>query len=277
MRVDSHQHFWLYDPQEYGWIQDHMSVLRRDFLPGDLEPLLDRFDLDGSVAVQARQSLEETRWLLELARDAGRILGVVGWVDLRSPRVDEHLEEFADEALLKGVRHIVQDEPDDRFVMRDDFRRGIGRLREYDLVYDLLTYPKQLAAACELVEAHPGQPFVLDHVSKPDIKAGGTEGWAENIRRLARSENVACKVSGMVTEAAWHGWSHDTFFEYLDVVCDAFGPERLMFGSDWPVCLLSSEYASAYGVALAWARRLSEDEQEQVFGGTAVRIYDLHV
>src|SRR6201993_851298 len=217
MRVDAHQHFWKYNPTEYEWIDDSMAAIRRDFLPEDLEPELERNEFQGSVAVQVRQTLEETRWLLELAERSPKILGVVGWVDLRSPDVRSQLSQFTRNPKLVGIRHIVQAEPDDRFLLRADFLRGIGLLEEFDVAYDILIYTKHLPVAAEFVERFPKQRFVLDHLAKPAIKIQEVESWAAGIRRLAVFPNVFCKLSGLVTEADWQRWKPEDFTPYLDI------------------------------------------------------------
>src|SRR5947207_4070643 len=234
MRIDSHQHFWRYNASEYGWIDDSMSCLRRDFLPENLKVELDAAGFDGAVAVQARQTLEETRWLLDLAASSSHVLGVVGWVDLRSPDVRSQLAEFAGNPKFLGVRHIVQSEPDDRFLLQPDFLRGIAMLEEFNLTYDILIYPRHLRVAAEFVRRFPQQRFVLDHLAKPSIKSRKLQPWENDVRELARSPNVFCKMSGLVTEAAWKCWRREDISPYLDVALDCFGPDRLMIGSDWP-------------------------------------------
>ncbi|MFM7183682.1 MAG: amidohydrolase family protein [Planctomycetota bacterium] len=275
MRIDAHQHFWTYSAAEYPWIGPGMERLARDYLPADLAPLLAAEGIDGSVAVQARQSLAESRWLLELAEARPLVKGVVGWVDLQSERVGDELHLLAANPKFVGVRHVVQDEPDPRFVLGEDFVRGLRLLHRHGLTYDLLLYPHQLAAAIELVSLVPEQPFVVDHLAKPRIAAREIDGWARDIRAIARHDNVCCKVSGMVTEAVWQGWKRDDFTPYLDVVLEAFGPERLMVGSDWPVCLLAGEYADVAAIPREYFARLSASEQALVHGGTAARFYGL--
>jgi L-fuconolactonase len=275
MRLDAHQHFWNYSAAEYPWIGPGIERLARDYLPPDLDPLLAGEGLDGSVAVQARQSVEESRWLLALAEAHPLVKGVVGWVDLRSDRVGDDLCVLAANPKFVGVRHVVQDEPDPRFVLGEGFIRGLRQLRQHGLTYDLLLYPTQLPAAVELVGLLPEQPFVVDHLAKPRIAAGEIEGWGRDIRAIARHENVCCKVSGMVTEAARQGWNRDDFTPYLDVVLEAFGPERLMFGSDWPACLLAGEYADVATIPRDYFSRLSATEQRMIWGGTAARFYGL--
>jgi len=274
-KIDSHQHFWRYNPAEHGWMTDSMSAIRRDFQPADLKPLLDRVGMDGSVAVQARQSLEETRWLLELARRYDFIRGVVGWVDLRSAELPAQLRAFVGEKKLVGVRHVVQDEPDDEFMLREDFRRGIAQLQEFNLAYDVLIFPRQFPAAIRLVEQFPDQRFVLDHIGKPPIAEGKMQPWETGLRRLAKAPNVYCKVSGMVTEARWGKWQTGDFRPYLDVVFEAFGPERLMIGSDWPVCTVSASYESAMGIVLNYIAKRPAAEQQAILGGNCTRFYRL--
>jgi L-fuconolactonase len=275
MRIDAHQHFWDYSAAEYPWIGQGLERLARDYLPLDLTPLLAAEGLDGSVAVQARQSVEESRWLLDLAAAHPLVKGVVGWVDLRSDRVGDDLRVLAANPTFVGVRHVVQDEPDPRFVLDESFVRGLRQLHRHGLTYDLLLYPHQLPAAIELVGLLPEQPFVVDHLAKPRIAFGEIEAWEREIRAIARHENVCCKVSGMVTEAARQGWTPDDFTPYLDVVLDAFGPERLMFGSDWPVCLLAGEYADVAAIARDYFSRLTAAEQQMIWGDTAARFYGL--
>ncbi len=275
MRIDAHQHFWQYDPAEYAWISGGMTGLKRDFLPPDLKPLLDAAGFSGCVAVQARQSLEETRWLLDLARRYDYVRGVVGWVDLCAPDVERQLEAFAASPRFAGVRHIVQDEPDDRFLLRADFRRGIAALARFYLAYDVLIYPRQLPAAIEFVRQFPNQRFVLDHIAKPPIADGVLEPWATQVRALARHANVCCKLSGMVTEARWKQWEADDFRSYLDVIFEAFGPERLMIGSDWPVCTLSADYDAVMQLVTNFIAALSPAEQDAILGGNCARFYRL--
>jgi len=274
MRIDAHQHFWTFDANEYGWIGEGMDVLRRDFGPRDLAPLLKSHGFDGCVAVQARQTPGETEHLLALAREHDLVRGVVGWVDLCAPDVADRLDALAGEEKLVGLRHVVQDEPDDRFVLRADFQRGIAALTGRGLVYDVLVYPRQLPHAIELVARFPEQPFVLDHVAKPPVKQRRVEPWSEHLHALARHPNATCKLSGLVTEADWAAWTPRDLFPYLDVALDAFGPERLMFGSDWPVCLLAASYARVVDAVAEWADdRLAPSEREALFGGNSARVY----
>jgi len=274
MRIDAHQHFWNYDPIQYPWIENDWPI-RRDFLPAHLEPELRNFGFDGCIAVQARQSLEETRWLLDLARSSGIIKGVVGWVDLRSELLVKQLESFENDRKLVGVRHVVQDEPDDDFMLGQEFVRGIGELKRFELVYDILIYPRQLPAAIGLVRMFPEQTFVLDHMAKPEIKNGVFEPWATQIAELARCPNVYCKASGLVTEARWQQWKAEDFQPYLEAVWSAFGPDRLMVGSDWPVCLNSADYRSTMKLSRDFFSRFSVEDQSKVLGLNAARAYGL--
>lgn len=275
MRIDSHQHFWRYSAEQYPWIQPDWPI-RCDFLPADLAPLLHDAGLDGCIAVQARQSLEETGWLLELADESPIIKGVVGWVDLRAADIEDQLNKFAVRPKFVGVRHVVQDEPDDNFMLGEDFQRGISQLKPFGLTYDILIFPKQLPAAIKLVEAFPDQPFVLDHLAKPLIKDGTLDPWREQIHTLAQMPNCWCKVSGMVTEANWTGWTANDFRPYLDVVFEAFGVDRLMYGSDWPVCLLAGEYPRVFELAASYVRELSAADQGKFLGGNATKFYCLN-
>jgi L-fuconolactonase len=274
MRIDAHQHFWRFDPGEYGWMQPGWSI-RRDFLPADLQPLLAASGVDGCVAVQARQSLVETRFLLELARDNDFIQGVVGWVDLCSYDLDGQLESLLSEKKFVGVRHVLQDEPDDQFMLRPAFLRGISRLRQYGLAFDILIYPKHLPHAVDLVRRFPEQRFVLDHLAKPFIKDRLLQPWNEHIRALAAEGNVACKISGMVTEAAWAAWKTEDFRPYMDVVWEAFGENRVMYGSDWPVCTLAAQYSQVFGIVSQWLQSASVPAREKVLGGNATTFYQL--
>jgi L-fuconolactonase len=278
MHIDAHQHFWLYNQNDYAWIDDSMAGLRRDFLPSDLQPQLENSGFRGSVVVQARQTLAETRWLLELADQAPFILGVVGWVDLRSPRLREDLQSLSKNSKLTGIRHVVQSEPDD-FLLQPDFLRGISMLEEFDLAYDILIYPKHLARAADFVQRFPRQHFVLDHLAKPPIKSGAVALWAHGVQELAAFPNVYAKVSGLVTEAVWQTWKPEDIQPYLDVAFDSFGPNRLMIGSDWPVCTVAGSYARTMDLVkdyLAKAR-YSQPEREAVLGGNAAKFWRLQL
>jgi L-fuconolactonase len=275
MHIDAHQHFWRYNQREYGWIDESMVALRRDFLPAHLKPELERNGFQGCVAVQARQTLEETRWLLELAERAPFILGVVGWVDLRSPRLRFELELLAGKSKLVGVRHIVQSEPDERFLLQPDFLRGIAMLEEFDLAYDILIYPRHLPVTEEFVGRSPRQRFVLDHLAKPPIKSGAVDVWARGIRELAEFQNVYCKVSGLVTEADWRAWKPEDMRPYLDVAFECFGPSRMMIGSDWPVCTVAAPYSRVIDLVKDYIGKYTAEEREGVLGGNAAKFWRL--
>jgi L-fuconolactonase len=273
MRIDAHQHFWHYDPEEYGWINEEMVALRRDFLPADLKPLLDAAGFAGCVAVQARQTLEETRWMLDLAARNDFIRGVVGWVDLRSAALPDQLAEFTRSPKFVAVRHVVQAEPDDAFLLRADFQRGIAQLAQYGLAYDILVYPRQLRAAIQFVSAFPDQRFVLDHIAKPLIAQATMEPWNSEIRALAQFPNVCCKVSGMVTEASWKAWRPEDFRPYLDTVFEAFSPDRILIGSDWPVCTVAADYSRTLGLVGNYIAQLPREQQDAILGGNCAAFY----
>jgi L-fuconolactonase len=275
MKIDSHQHFWRYNPQRDTWITDEMSVLKRDFMPEDLLPELQTNEIDGCVAVQADQSEQETQFLLRLADQHPEIKGVVGWVNLCVPEVGERLAYFSQFDKLRGVRHIVQSEPDDRYMLRREFCNGIGCLKEFALTYDILIHPKQLSAAIELVARFPEQRFVIDHIAKPEIRGGEPGDWAVQMRIIATSPNVYCKLSGLITEADWANWRSEHFEPYLDIVFQAFSSERLMFGSDWPVCLLAGRYEDTRKVIESYVRGLAPAEREAIFGLNAAAFYGL--
>jgi L-fuconolactonase len=277
MRLDSHHHFWIYHDSEYGWIGEGMETIRRDFTPSDLEPLLRKNGFDGSILVQVRQSLEETESFLRIADDNEFVRGVVGWVDLRSARVRSELERFSEHPRFVGVRHVVQDEPDERFLLREDFLRGVAVLKDSDLAYDILVYHRHLPAVLEFVARFPEQRLVLDHIGKPAIARGELEPWASAIRKLGRFENLYCKLSGMVTEAAWKGWKRADFLPYLDVVLEAFGPGRLLIGSDRPFCLLAATYDEVIEIVKDFIEPLSSSEKEAILGRNAAALYGLEV
>jgi L-fuconolactonase len=274
IQIDAHQHFWRYDPAQYGWIDASMAPLKRDFLPADAKREMDRAGVDACVAIQARQSLEETRWLLELADAHPFIFGVVGWVDLQSEDVGAQIERFRHRKLV-GLRHIVQSEPDDRFLLKPSFCRGISLLEDLDLAYDILIYPKHLAAAAEFVGRFKRQRFVIDHLAKPDIRSGEIRDWEKGLRRLAEFPHVFCKLSGLVTEADWHTWTADQLRPYLDVAFDCFGAHRLMVGSDWPVSTLAADYGRTMAVVGNYLRDRSDAERDAVLGGNAQRFWRL--
>jgi len=274
MRLDSHQHFWQYNPDEHVWMNDQMEILKHDYLPKDLEPLLKETGFDGTIAVQARQMFKETEWLLELAGQHEIIKGVVGWVDLCSDKINEQLEKYSKNNKLKGVRHVVQEEPDD-FLLGKAFQNGISQLKMYDLTYDLLVFPRQLSASIKLVEKFPEQLFVIDHIAKPDIKNKVVKGWEKDMKTLAGYSNVYCKLSGMVTETHWHHWSPEEFKVYMDIVINAFGTQRIMVGSDWPVCILSGNYKSVMEITTKYCEQFSKEEQDNMLGINCARFYSL--
>lgn len=274
MVIDAHHHFWHYDPVAYDWIDDRMQAIRRDFLPGDLQAAMAGAGVDGVVSVQARQTLAETEWLLQLADAHPFIRGVVGWVDLRSPALERELARLAPRSKLKAVRHVVQAEPDD-FLLRPDFNRGIGCLRRFGLAYDLLVFARHLPQVIRFVDAHPDQVFVLDHLAKPPIRSGELAAWRRDLHELARRPQVYCKLSGLVTEADYATWTEAQLRPCFDTALAAFGPRRLMFGSDWPVCLVACDYARWRHMVASWLDELTESERRRILGGTAVEAYRL--
>jgi L-fuconolactonase len=276
MRIDSHQHFWRFDQAAYPWIQPSMTPLRRDYLPEDLAPHLAEADIEGVIAVQAQQTVDETRWLLTLAASNPTVRGVVGWAPLVDDGVGDVLGELAQDHRLKGIRHILHDEPDDRYMLRDDFNRGIARLAAHRLIYDVLIFAKHLPAALELVDRHPNQPFVVDHIAKPTIAADGFDAaWASNLRELARRPHVTCKLSGVVTEVREASWTPSLIAPYVETALEAFGAGRILFGSDWPVCLLRCGYAEWVGAVSGFVAQLSHAEQQAIMGENAARVYGL--
>ncbi|MFH6602802.1 amidohydrolase family protein [Maribacter algicola] len=275
MNIDSHQHFWKYEPVKHAWIDEDMAVIRRDFLPEDLKKVYQENDIDGSVAVQADQTLAETDFLLDLADQNDFIKGVVGWADLRSNAIDAVMEKYSAEKKLKGWRHIVQGEADHNFLMRPSFLKGISLLEKYGHVYDILIFPHQLGAALEFVKQFPNQKFVIDHIAKPYIKDGFFEGWAILIKEIARYENVYCKLSGMITEADYKTWTPQQIIPYMDWVLNVFGPDRIMYGSDWPVCLVAGNYGQVKQLVVDFIAPLSDGERMAIMGGNAIEFYDL--
>jgi L-fuconolactonase len=274
MIIDSHQHFWQYDPKRDTWIDDTMQVIRNDFMPGDLKKIFRKNGIDGCVAVQASESHEETDFLLNLARKEGFIQGVVGWIDFEHPRFPEILEEYSDQKMLKGFRHILQAvEPD--YMLRDGFLKGIQALNKHGFTYDLLLFTRHLDAAIELTRKVPDQLFVVDHLAKPPIKKRELSPWREKMFQLAEAENVYCKISGMVTEADWENWKPDDMKPYLDTVVKGFGTHRLMYGSDWPVCLLAGSYEDTWQLSRNYFKDFSKVEKNAIFGENASRFYQL--
>lgn len=274
-RIDAHQHFWRYQRREYGWIDDSMPGLRRDFQPEDVQRDMSRAGFTTSVAIQARQTIEETESLLALAGANPFIVGVVGWVDLQSPEVLAQLQRFAGHPKLVGVRHIAQSEADDRFLLRPEFCRGLSLLAGFGLAYDLLIYSRHLAVAAELAARFPEQRFVLDHLAKPEVRRGEIRSWQEGLQQLAACPNVWCKLSGLVTEADWGAWTPAQLRPYLDVAFECFGAGRLMIGSDWPVCTLAADYARAMAVVVEYIADRPPAERDAVLGGNAVRFWNI--
>ncbi|WP_016777773.1 amidohydrolase family protein [Anaerophaga thermohalophila] len=275
MIIDSHQHFWNYNREEFDWINNDMTSIKKSFLPKDLKATLSGIGVEGVVSVQARQSLEETDWLLQLAAENEFIKGVVGWVPLSDKNIPEILSRFKNNNSLKGVRHVIQGEPDPQFILKKNFNNGISQLKKYGLIYDILIFGRQLPNTIRFVDQHPDQPFVLDHIAKPEIRLNEIKVWKKDIKELARRENVSCKLSGMVTEADFTIWTEDQLKPYFDVVLEAFGPGRLLFGSDWPVCLVATSYKSWLKLVKKWISKLSSLEQEQILGRNARLIYNL--
>jgi L-fuconolactonase len=276
MKIDSHHHLWAINGTDYVWMGEEHAVIRRDFLAPELDAVLDESGIDGTVAVQARQMVEETEFLLGIADANPRIKAVVGWVPLLENGGEPWLEKFSSHPKLKGVRHVVHDEPDDDFILRPDFNAGIRNLKKYGLLYDILIFWKHLPQTIRFVDMHPEQPFVVDHIAKPRIAAENFDTeWAAGIRELAKRENVSCKISGMMTEVRDAEWNVDLLRPYFDTVYEAFGPQRVMFGSDWPVCLLRGSYASWVKAVGELASSLGADEQTALWGGNAGRIYQL--
>ena len=275
MVIDSHHHFWQYNPIDYDWIDDSMKLIRRDFLPEELSSTIQEAGIEGVVSVQARQSVEETGWLLEMAHQNSFIKGVVGWLPLVEIDIESYLGKFSSDKILKGLRHVVQGESDPDFILRPDFNHGVSLLKKYSLVYDILVIERQLTNSIRFVRNHPDQVFVLDHIAKPLIGQNQLSPWKENIQELASYPNVNCKISGMVTEANFTSWTPEQLQPYFDVILEAFGPNRLLFGSDWPVCLVATTYKSWAELVKKNISSLTKEEQDKIMGGNAIRIYRL--
>jgi L-fuconolactonase len=274
MKIDSHQHFWQYNKIRDAWISDEMSILRNDFMPSDLAPILQKNGINGCIAVQADQSESETKFLLDLADKNEFIKGVVGWIDLRATNLEERLDFFSKNKKLKGFRHILQGEKP-AFMLQPDFMAGVMALGKRDFTYDLLVFPKHLTAVKQFLRKLEGQPFVLDHLAKPYLKRGLIQQWKKDMQSIAKHENVYCKISGMVTEADWKTWKPAGFEPYLEVVLEAFGSKRLMYGSDWPVCLLAADYEGQFEVVKDFISKLTTTEQSQIMGENAVKFYNV--
>lgn len=275
MTIDSHQHFWNYEPVKHEWIDESMAVIRKDFTPSDLKLVYDQNNIDGCVAVQADQTLEETDFLLDLASSNDFIKGVVGWADLRSENIENTLASYQDQDKLKGFRHVVQGEADHNFLLRPNFTRGISLLEKYNYTYDILIFPHQLGATLEFVKQFPNQKFVIDHIAKPYIKDGFFDGWAAMIKEVANYENVSCKLSGMITEADFNTWTEHQIHPYMEVVLNSFGAERTMYGSDWPVCLVAGNYTRVKNLTTEFIAKLSTIEQKAIMGDNAMQFYNL--
>ena len=275
MVIDSHQHFWKYEPVKHSWIDDDMSVIRRDFSPSDLAKVYQENSIDGCVAVQADQTLEETDFLIDLASINNFIKGIVGWVDLRAENIENVLEKYSTDKIVKGFRHVVQGEADHNFLLRPNFSRGISLLEKHNFTYDILVFPHQLGSVLEFVKKFPHQKFVIDHIAKPYIKDGYFEGWATMMTAIGKHENVSCKMSGMVTEADFNTWTPEQIHPYMDTALEAFGSKRILFGSNWPVCLVAGNYSKIKKLTTDFISQLSQIEQNSIMGNNAIEFYNL--
>ena len=276
MKIDSHHHFWKYDPHTYSWMDEKMEVLKIDYQPADLKKEIAEAGIDGVVSVQADQSLRETDDLLEHARTNDFILGVVGWFPLADTNVRDLFDKYSNNQLLKGVRHVVQDEPDDNFILDDQFNRGVSLLKDYNWVYDILIYERQLGPSIQFVDRHPEQIFVLDHIAKPRIGDSAMEPWKAQMYEISKRENVSCKLSGIATEAKWNEWKKEDLIPYMEIALDAFGPSRVMFGSDWPVAKLAVEYGPWVEICRDFISNLSDNEKSLIEGRVALEVYGLN-
>lgn len=275
MKIDAHQHFWHYCEVKHSWINDQMSAIKKNFLPQDLQWELEAKGIDGCVAVQADQHEDETNFLIEQSKEHKFIKGVVGWVDLRADTIESRLAYYQQESVMKGFRHVVQDEPDINFMKRQDFQHGISKLERYGFTYDILIFPTQLEAAIDTVKRFPNQKFVIDHIAKPYIKNGEIESWKKGMQQIAAHENVSCKLSGMVTEADWLEWKQADFTPYLDAVIEMFGVDRVMYGSDWPVSLIEWSYGEVKGIIDTHIQHFSKEEKDKIYGKNAITFYNL--
>lgn len=275
LKLDSHQHFWRFDPVRDAWIDDDMRVIQRDFLPEDLKLELEKHSINGCIAVQSDQSEADNAFLIELASMHPFIKGVVGWVDLQAENIEETLQFYSQYKIMKGFRHVLQGEANRALMLEPGFMRGIGLLKKYNFTYDILIFRDQLFYASELCSKFPEQSFVLDHIAKPDIRNQAVHDWIPGIQELAKNPNIYCKVSGMVTEANWQGWKNEDFYPYLDVVFESFGIERLMFGSDWPVCNVAGGYTAATDMVRSYLSQFPEDQQALFWGANAARFYGI--
>jgi len=274
MYIDSHHHFWKYDPSEYDWISEEMKIIKTDFLPEDLKKEINQVNIGGVISVQARQSLAETDWLLEQARENDFIKAVTGWLPLSGKNIESVLETYSADPHLKAVRHVLQGEPDG-YMIRDDFNRGIRLLSKYRLIYEILIFERQLNEAIKFVRKHPKQIFVIDHIAKPRIRDGQIHPWEKNIKEIAKHQNVYCKLSGLVTETDYKNWSEEQLLPYMEISLEAFGPERLMFGSDWPVCLVACSYTRWANIVRQFISKLSLSEQAKILGLNASGVYGI--
>ncbi|MEH7380492.1 amidohydrolase family protein [Bacillus sp. JJ1533] len=276
MRIDAHQHFMKYNPAEYPWVSDENHMLKSVFMPDDLYPIMKNANMDGTIAVQARQSIEETEWLLDLADQYDWIKGVVGWLDICSPDFENQLQKYINLPKLKGIRHVIHDEPDDSFMLSDRFLRGMDILQNYDLTYDLLIFERHLPQTIQLVKQFPNQKFVIDHIGKPLMNTKEPSAfWKEHIEELAGFNNVYCKISGLVTEPKYENWRAEDFTPYLDILFTLFRPNRLMIGSDWPVCTVRSDYQSVMSIVTNYISSFTAEEKEYVLGRSCAEFYGL--
>ncbi len=274
--IDAHQHFWKYDAQEYAWISDQLAPLKRDFLPEELLQLLNKEKISGAISVQARQSEKENEFLLNHAKGNPFIKGVVGWIDLRSEKVEERLSFYRNFPILKGFRHVVQDEKDPEFMLHPAFLQGIEQLIKYGYCYDILVYARQLPQVLAFLNHFPDKPFIIDHLAKPDIKQGGFTSWQADMRKIAAFPKVLIKVSGMITEADWHHWKKEDFYPYLDELVLSFGVERLCYGSDWPVCNLAGNYSMQWDIVKTYFSTFNSSDINKVMGWNTQRFYHLN-
>lgn len=277
MIIDAHQHFWIYETEKHAWIEDDMATIRRDFLPSDLRPIYREHGVKGCIAVQADQTLKENDFLLEQAEINDFIKGIIGWVDLQSSELKNDLDNYAQYPIIKGYRHVVQAEPDPLFLLRKQFLNGISELQKRNLVYEILVFPHQLPSVLEFVKLFPNIKFVIDHIAKPYIKEGYFESWALLMKELGQIKNVNCKISGMITEANYITWTNQEILPYMELVLEAFGPKRILYGSDWPVCLVAGNYGKVLRLAKEFSNTLSENEQVDFFYNNAQRIYNLKI
>ena len=273
MRIDAHQHFWNYEPLKHAWIDDSMSRIKRDFSPGDLAPILHELEIDGTIAVQADETIEETNFLLSLAQKNVFIKGVVGWVDFKSNDIHDVLNTLKSNKKLAGFRCIMQGKPDEVYLSNISFIQKIKSLHELDYSYDLLVYHDQLKSLLKFVEKLPDNRLILDHIGKPDIKNANIKGWREHIRILSQHPGLFCKLSGMITEASYQNWTYEQLMPYMETVAEHFGTDRICFGSDWPVCLVAGSYKQVHDVVERFSSQLNPEEKRKLFGLNAMTFY----